>query len=338
MTAEEIAKLANVSRATVYRVVNNKPNVNQKTKALVRRVIDQYDYKPNVAGKALVKRRYQAKIGVIIPAIKNDFYKQVKNGLDSALDENKDMGFDVIYREMIDFSIDEQLASINDMKDAGVDALCLVAIDHDEIRKALNALESTPIITFISDISDVNKLCFVGNNLEQSGRVAYDLISKLLNGVGNVAIITTALNLSAHKKRLRGFKNKLNECHDAIKIIEIAENHDDDQSSFDIIKALFLSKIKVDAVYSTTGLGIDGLGRGLETYDQKGNTKVVVSDKIAATKALLKKSVIDFTICQDPFQEGYMPLKLLFDYLIKSEVPKQKEFYTNTDIRVWENI
>lgn len=57
ITSAEIARLANVSRSTVSRVINNYSNVPVETREKVMKVIEQYGYEPNqfaqvLAGKA----------------------------------------------------------------------------------------------------------------------------------------------------------------------------------------------------------------------------------------------------------------------------------------------
>jgi LacI family transcriptional regulator len=49
----EIAKLAGVSRSTVSRVINNYPNVPKKTHDKVMKVIEEYNYFPNISGRTL---------------------------------------------------------------------------------------------------------------------------------------------------------------------------------------------------------------------------------------------------------------------------------------------
>ena len=63
ITSEEIAKLANVSRSTVSRVINHYPNVPEETRIRVMDVIEKYGYQPNtfaqvLAGKAKPGRLY----------------------------------------------------------------------------------------------------------------------------------------------------------------------------------------------------------------------------------------------------------------------------------------
>ena len=53
ITSEEIARLANVSRSTVSRVINNYPNVPEKTRQKVLEVIQEHGYVPNSSARAL---------------------------------------------------------------------------------------------------------------------------------------------------------------------------------------------------------------------------------------------------------------------------------------------
>ena len=53
ITSQEIARLANVSRSTVSRVINHYPNVPEETRQKVLKVIREYDYHPNEIARAL---------------------------------------------------------------------------------------------------------------------------------------------------------------------------------------------------------------------------------------------------------------------------------------------
>lgn len=53
ITSEEIAKLANVSRSTVSRVINNYSNVPEETRRKVMEVIEKYEYEPHSSARVL---------------------------------------------------------------------------------------------------------------------------------------------------------------------------------------------------------------------------------------------------------------------------------------------
>jgi DNA-binding LacI/PurR family transcriptional regulator len=56
-TLDEVAARAGVGRGTVSRVVNGSPQVSPRAKAAVQRAIEELDYVPNRAARALVTRR-----------------------------------------------------------------------------------------------------------------------------------------------------------------------------------------------------------------------------------------------------------------------------------------
>jgi LacI family transcriptional regulator len=66
VTLEEIARLADVSRSTVSRVLNNHPSVRPKVRERVLEVIRVQDYTPNAAARSLASARSRV-ISVVIP-------------------------------------------------------------------------------------------------------------------------------------------------------------------------------------------------------------------------------------------------------------------------------
>jgi len=53
----DIARLANVSVATVSRVINGSPNVSEKTRKKVLKIIQEYDYHPSAFAQKLSKTK-----------------------------------------------------------------------------------------------------------------------------------------------------------------------------------------------------------------------------------------------------------------------------------------
>lgn len=73
MKLEDIAKKAGVSRSTVSRVINDQPYVGERTRQRVLRIIEQEQFQPDPAARALVTRRSEI-IGVAIPQTDNVFF------------------------------------------------------------------------------------------------------------------------------------------------------------------------------------------------------------------------------------------------------------------------
>lgn len=56
-TLADVARLANVSKMTVSRVINHPEQVTQELRTLVTAAMEELHYKPNVAAKALAEKR-----------------------------------------------------------------------------------------------------------------------------------------------------------------------------------------------------------------------------------------------------------------------------------------
>jgi LacI family transcriptional regulator, repressor for deo operon, udp, cdd, tsx, nupC, and nupG len=77
----EIAQQAGVSEATVSRVINQKPGVNQQTRDLVNHVMGQLGYEP----RGLVRKGRAGLIGLIVPELTNPIFPAFAQGLGSNL-------------------------------------------------------------------------------------------------------------------------------------------------------------------------------------------------------------------------------------------------------------
>jgi DNA-binding LacI/PurR family transcriptional regulator len=92
-TLEEVARAANVSRATVSRVVNGDRRVREETRSAVEAAVRDLGYVPNRAARSLVTRR-SGSIGVVIPEptaqlFGDPFFPRILRGIGDALAEDE---------------------------------------------------------------------------------------------------------------------------------------------------------------------------------------------------------------------------------------------------------
>ncbi|WP_251861607.1 LacI family DNA-binding transcriptional regulator [Clostridium sp. Marseille-Q2269] len=79
VSIKDVAKEAQVSIATVSRVLNNIDVVNEDTKKKVLDAIKKLGYRPNIVARSL-KTQKSKTIGIIIPDISNQFYPEIVRG------------------------------------------------------------------------------------------------------------------------------------------------------------------------------------------------------------------------------------------------------------------
>jgi LacI family transcriptional regulator len=91
-TIKDVAKYANVSIATVSRIVNGLPGYSEDTKKKVQEAIEALGYQPNAIARGLINKRTQT-IGVLFPEVSGMLSSEVLEGVESAA---HDGGFSVI--------------------------------------------------------------------------------------------------------------------------------------------------------------------------------------------------------------------------------------------------
>ncbi|WP_094552057.1 LacI family DNA-binding transcriptional regulator [Petroclostridium xylanilyticum] len=338
VTIRSIAEAANVSRGTVDKVLNNRPGVSQEVRERVKRIAEEMGYKPNLAGKALAFQKKPLRIGVIILNKDDPLFQEVYEGVKKASHELKGFGITVECCVMGSVNVQEQLMCIRELYSKNISALALSPLDEEIIRNELKKLteENIKIVTFNTDITGIERVCFVGQDLKKSGRVAGDLIGKLLPDGGNVLVITGPEKIKALQERVAGFKEIIEKEYPAIKIIDVLQNIHDNESSYLQTVEILKRQDSLNAIY-ITGRGIGGVGRAIRELNRR-HIKFVCFDKIPETIELIKDKIVDFTITQEPFMQGYLPIKILFEYFFHNRLPDNEQVYTKLEIRTKENI
>ena len=92
MNIYDIAKEANVSTATVSRVLNNSGKVSEKTRERVLSVVNKYSYSPNVFARGLMSASLKT-IGVLTVDIRDMYYATVAYTIEQEFEK---LGYSVI--------------------------------------------------------------------------------------------------------------------------------------------------------------------------------------------------------------------------------------------------
>src|ERR1700744_2945068 len=82
---KEIARLGNVSLATVDRVIHNRQGVAKSTREQIEKIIRQLNYQPNIFARRLASRKV-LEFATLIPAVsaETDFWEAPHQGIEQA--------------------------------------------------------------------------------------------------------------------------------------------------------------------------------------------------------------------------------------------------------------
>jgi LacI family transcriptional regulator len=86
-TIDDIARLAGVSKATVSRVINQKPDVDPATRANILRIMDEHGFVPSITASGLASGRTRL-IGVLIPSLTWPLMPEILRGVADVVEQS----------------------------------------------------------------------------------------------------------------------------------------------------------------------------------------------------------------------------------------------------------
>lgn len=94
ITMKQIAELAEVSAATVSKIINGRDeHISQTTRDKVLKIIEEHQFSPNTVAKGLRVKKTST-IGFVLPDITNPFFPEIARGIEDIANQN---GFAVVF-------------------------------------------------------------------------------------------------------------------------------------------------------------------------------------------------------------------------------------------------
>ncbi len=336
---KEIARQANVSIATVDRVLNNRVGVSEKTKEKILGIIKELDYQPNIMARRLSSKK-TLKFAAIIPSVsqESDYWSAPLKGIQQASIEMKDYGVGI---DIHLFDQNEKESFISLAKEVlvkGYNGILLAPMFEAESIDFINECEKLkiPVVFINSDIKNQKTLTYIGPDLYQSGYLSAHLISYFVKDADQILIVNISKEIDRHHHLLRkeeGFRKYYTTKQRGTKISKL-DIHSTDYQSVKIELAKYLEREKVNVIFVTNSR----VSTVAEFLDEGGykNIKLVGYDFLEKNIFYLKKGTIDFLICQKPQEQGYKGMMVLYNYVVHSTIV-DREYFMPIDIVTTEN-
>ena len=338
-TIKEIAKLANVSIATVDRVIHNRGRVSTDTKKKIEQIIKELNYKPNLLARQLkLSRNY--KFGVLMPELHQDskYWERPALGIYKAKKELEGHNIEIKFFHFNRYSEVSFFKKSNQILKENLDGLLIAPIlIHSAKEFTWKIPERIPYVFFDSDIPDSNRLTFIGQDPYRSGRLAAKLMRMMTGNEGSIVIIRILPEDYHIDQRIEGFKKYYidNNENNSVQVYEWQEQKD--LSSFDIVSQKILEEqIDLQGIFVTNALTYL-IASFCESHCSKKNVKIIGYDLIKQNIDYLRSEVIDFLISQSPITQGYQGIYSLYRYLVLKQNVDDK-IIMPIDIVTKENI
>jgi len=319
-TITDVAKHAGVSMKTVSRVLNNEPNVAQKTREKVMEVAKALRYSPNLAAKGLAS----SKSYLLALIYDNPSAHYISNVQSGAIEACRQFGYHLVPEpvpRMDQGEIGQRADSIRNLiHKLSFDGVILTPplSDSENVIQTLQELEIPYILIAPSNIpSQTNTVRM--NDVQAAREMTEYLISK---GHTSIGFIKGHLDHSATALRYQGFREAMADAHLTVHDYEVKQGDFSFMSGVKAAEALLAEKdARPTAIFASN----DDMAAGVVSaasklgIDVPSSLSVCGFDDTPLAKILSPKLT---TVQQPIFEMGYQAARVLIDPEEKGSDPK----------------
>lgn len=325
-TIKDVAEMAEVSRATVDRVIHGRGTVSPNTYIKIKRILDKINFQPNLIAQTLKKGELY-KLALLIPDHTDDAYwERVFHGFDDALSEYSFIGIRV---EKYMFTLnDKESFSMNarEILKGGYHGVVTAPVFFHEATEFFKECEAInlPYVTFNTHIKESKALCHIGQDLIQSGKTAASLLYHVTDSEQKMLVIhiledyEIARHVKEKEDGFREYFSALGFSENKIIVQRINNTQEIEKKLIDTLESnpsiggIFVSTSKVYYVAAI-----------LKAHNL--NIKLLGYDLIDRNITHLNQGTIHYLIYQNPRFQANQAFSFLVDYLVfKKDVPKVK--------------
>jgi len=308
MTIKDIAKKAEVSTASVSRVINNAPNVSEELRKKVMSLIDEVGYKPNSIGKQLRTSKSE-KILVVLPTLSNPFYATIIKGIE---EECSELNYGVLIA-VINLNNELERKYIELLTTKQVDGIIsfFSTLAPDEINKMAEAF---PYVQCCEPTENTSTSSVSINNK----KAAYDAVSYLTScGHKRIGMISGYYFKTSEREREAGFKEALEKADIAFSEELIVKSDYDYEGGQKACKKLFDLENPPTAIFAVSDTIAIGAMKYLSTINKIVGKDVDIVGFDNATVSKMSSPTVS-TVSQPRLELGQTAVSLLMDKIHNS--------------------
>ena len=201
VTLLDVARRANVSRATASLVIRKSPLVGAETRQRVEEAIQALGYVYNM-GAARMRAERSRTVGVVVPNLTNPFFGELLSGIEALIDS---AGMVVIVANSGDL-VERQDLVMRRMREHGVDGVILCpAADTEPAFLDRIAEWELPLVQTLRHISE--EIDYAGADYAAGMRQAVDYLASLDHET--IAFAVHGPIHSAYHERVAGFRDAM---------------------------------------------------------------------------------------------------------------------------------
>lgn len=310
VTISDIAKKANVSSATVSRVLNSSGYVKEDTKKRIQAVIKEMNYTPSAIARSLSKSETNT-IGVIVPDITNSYFGEIIKGISEIAEKNN---LNIILFNTDNY-LEKEIRALNVLKEQRIKGIIMTPgfgeeKFNDDYIKTISNL-NIPIVLVSADVKFTKLNGVFVDNIKGSFDATQLLIKE---GHTKVGIITGLLSAEPSIDRLIGYKKALEANNITINDKYILNGDFKLDKAYELTKRLIEEKDRPTALVVCSNMMTMGVIKALNENNKNipADLSIIGFDKID----FLDMLGLNITYMEDcPIELGRSSMKMLCEII-----------------------
>ncbi len=260
--------------------------------------------KAALAGKDLSKLNEAMVVNVAV-----DYWNAGKAGFNKGL---KDLGVKGTYQAPANGRLDQQLSIIQTLRGQGITGLSVSAIDPTAIKSPISSANKAgiPVLAIDSPLpKEDGAALYLGTPNYTAGQKAGEAMKQALGGKGQVVILVGSLTTSNAVERIQGFEDALKGT--GIKVAQKLSDGMDAAKALTNAQTAIQTNPDINGLYGVYSYDGPSAGQAVQAAGKTGRVKIVSDDSDPQTLKFVQSGVIQATVLQQPYQQGYTGAYLL---------------------------
>jgi simple sugar transport system substrate-binding protein len=242
----------------------------------------------------------------------NPFFTPTQNG---AADACKLLGCSYQWTGSQTSNVGEMVNAFNSAVSAGVDGIAIALVDlkafNAPVAKAIAG--KIPVVAYNADAAGNARLAYIGQDLKVSGQEMGTHIASLVPS-GDVALFIATPGALNIQPRIDGAQQTLKQ-HPAIKPHVVATGAALTQE-LSTVDSFVSAHTSYAGFFAVDGGSTQSVGQAIQKHGLKGKAKGGGYDLTPVTQQTLAAGYLQFTIDQQPYLQGFLPILQLYMYQV----------------------
>jgi len=274
--------------------------------------------------------------------LNNPFFVDMRRGAtDAAARLNVDLTVLSAERET---DVERQMQIIENVVQAGVDAICLAPSGSKEIVPAVGKAKRAGIpVVIVDDRIDaqaateagVHTDAYVGSDNVDGGRIAGRYLVQISGGQANVALLEGIPGHQTGDARLQGFREAIAGSPGIHVVSSQTANWERDQG-FTVFQNMLQANPAIDAVFACNDMMALGAIEAIRAAGKTGRIRVIGFDAVDDARKAIMAGSMDASVAQFPSEMGRLAVesavKLIRHESVPSEQPTKLELITRANV------